>query len=292
MSLTSPLIDRDFAPTTDHVVNSRTLMRHALGYLALSIALTVATAQTVQKSSPSDQGLTPEQKAMIVKLANLQKNFGKKMNSPGVDLSLKEVSRSRASDRTLVKYELYATGLPKNTTYTLLQVQINGSVLKMLEGVTLDSDGRAICAGRKDTCHGSTPDSPIDLTLFAGKGEPKRLSLISDDSAHLKGFVAVVPFPNATTDKGCRLESIIGTPKGEVTYIQGTGFEPNEELVMDSESYGEKNHGVVKAEADGSYFAVAMPNILGKSSGSTVWSVKGKSCNPTLNFPWGTYQLE
>jgi len=73
---------------------------------------------------------------------------------------------------------------------------------------------------------------PYRLVFFAGKTEPKRLSLVSNDSSQLKGFIAVVPFPNETTDKGCRLESIIGTPKGEVTYVQGSGFEPNEELIM------------------------------------------------------------
>jgi hypothetical protein len=119
-----------------------------------------------------------------------------------------------------------------------------------------------------------------------------RLSLVSNDDSHLKGFVQVIPFPTSVTDKGCKLESIIGTPKGEVTYIQGSGFEPNEELTMEGESYGEKNHGVAKAEADGSYFAAALPDVLGKTSGTTMWSVKGKSCNPTLTFSWGTYQLE
>jgi hypothetical protein len=99
------------------------------------------SSQTVQKSSPSDQDLTADQQAAVVKLANLQKNFGKKMNSPGVDLSLKEISRWRASDRTLVKYELHATGLPKDLTYDLLRVQISGKILKQLDGVTLDSEG-------------------------------------------------------------------------------------------------------------------------------------------------------
>ncbi|MFZ0822274.1 MAG: hypothetical protein WAM87_01330 [Terriglobales bacterium] len=248
--------------------------------------------QTVQKSSPNDQDLTAEQKNAVVRLANLQKNFGRITNSPGVELSLREVKRSRTSDRTLVTYQLYTTGLPKDLTYNLLQVQINGKVLRFIDGVTLDSDGRAICAGRKGTCSGKSPNSPIDLVFFAGKTEPKRLSLVSNDSSQLKGFIAVVPFPNETTDKGCRLESIIGTPKGEVTYVQGSGFEPNEELIMNSESYGEKNHGTAKAEADGSYFAVAMPNILGKASGNTVWEVKGKNCDPKLTFSWGSYQLE
>ncbi|MFZ0319704.1 MAG: hypothetical protein WAL56_11310 [Candidatus Sulfotelmatobacter sp.] len=61
---------------------------------------------------------------------------------------------------------------------------------------------------------------------------------------------------------------------------------------MDGGSYDEKNHGVTKAEADGSYFVAAMPYVLGKTSGTTTWSVKGKNCTPTLSFSWGTYQLE
>jgi hypothetical protein len=37
------------------------------------------------------------------------------MNSPGVELSLKEINRSHAEDRTLVTYGLYAFGFPPNT---------------------------------------------------------------------------------------------------------------------------------------------------------------------------------
>jgi hypothetical protein len=249
-------------------------------------------AQSVQKSSPTDQDLTPDQKAKVMQLANLQRNFGKKMNSPGVDLSLKEIDRKTTTDRTLVRYELHAVGLPKNATYALVKVQISGQVLKQLDGVTLDADGRAICAGQKATCSGSTPNSPIDLVFFAGKSEPIRLALVSNDDSHVKGFIQAIPFPNSVTDKDCKLESILGTPKGELTYIQGSGFEPSEELTIDGESYGEKNHGTAKAEADGSYFGAAMPNVLGKASGMTKWSVKGKNCNPVLNFSWGTYHLE
>jgi hypothetical protein len=53
-----------------------------------------------------------------------------------------------------------------------------------------------------------------------------------------------------------------------------------------------KNHGVDKAEADGAYFAAILPAVLGKTSGSTIYRVKGKNCSPELTFSWGTYQLE
>ena len=154
---------------------------------------------------------------------------------------------------------------PKNLTYTLLQVQLDGSVIKNLEGVTLNSDGLAICAGREGTCQGDKPNDPIDLTVFAGKSEPKRFALISDDDSHQKGFVAAVPFPNTTTDSACRLESIIGTPNGELTFVQGSGFQANEELIVDSESYGEKHHEVTKAAADVPIFPLCCLTYSGKN---------------------------
>jgi hypothetical protein len=256
-------------------------------------AMVMAQSVTVQKSAPSDENLTANAQAAVVRMSNLEKAVWKgSLNSPGAQLSLKEVGRSRATDRTLVKYELYATGLPKNVTYTLIEIKISGQVVQSLEGVTLDATGRAVCAGRPGTCSGNGHDDPIDLVFFAGKAEPKRLSLVSNDQAHLKAAVSVTPFPNVATDKGCRLESVIGTPKGELTYIQGSGFEPSEELTSNAESYGEKNSSTTKAEADGSYFAAALPNVKGKTSGTTTWSVKGKNCNPVLTFTWGSYQLE
>lgn len=279
---------KDFRITEDWIMKSFVCL---LSFL-LASTLAVTQSVTIQESSPNNQKLTPEQQAAVVRLSNLQRNLGKSsMNSPGVELTLKEVGRSRTSDRTLVKYELYTTGMPRTLTYTMFEVKISGQIVKNLTGVTLDTEGRAICAGRKGTCSGSSPNSPIDLVFFAGKSEPKRLSLVSDDG-QIKGFAAMIPFPNAATDQGCKIESVIGTPKGELTYIQGSGFEPNEELTTDSESYGEKNHGVQRAEADGSFFATTMPNILGKASGSTVFKVKGKKCAPVLTFTWGTYQLE
>ncbi len=261
-------------------------------FLSFSV-MVMAQSVTVQKSAPSDENLTSNAQSAVVRLSNLEKAIWKgSLNSPGVEMSLKEVGRSRNVDRTLVKYELYATGFPKNLTYTLLEIKISGQVVQSLEGVTLDAGGRAICAGSPGTCKGNGPNDPIDLVFFAGKGEPKRISLVSNDDAHLKAVVSVTPFPNASGDKGCRLESVIGTPKGELTYIHGSGFEPNEELTLNAESYGEKNSGTSKAEPDGSYFAVALPNVKGKTSGTTTWSVKGKNCNPVLAFNWGSYQLE
>jgi hypothetical protein len=104
--------------------------------------------------------------------------------------------------------------------------------------------GKPSVPGGRAHARATAPTIPIDLVVYAGKAEPKRFGLVSDDEAHVRGFMGVVPFPNSTTDKGCRLESIIGTPNGESTFIQGDGFEPNAELTIDSQSYDEKHRAV------------------------------------------------
>jgi hypothetical protein len=275
-----------------------TRMRHRPSYLfPVLVLVAVAVAQQANQATPPSarntaQDLTPEVRAKVEQLAKLQKHFGKDISSPGVELSLKETNRSRSADRTLVTYSLYGTGLPSDTTYTLIQVQLDGSMPTVMEGVTLNAKGEAICAGREGTCKGDGPNDPIDLVAYAGKGEPKRFGLVSNDEEHVKGFVVVVPFPNTKSDKGCRLESIIGMPNGELTFIQGSGFEPSAELTIDSESYGEKHHDKGIAQADGSYFLTLMPYVTGKKSGKTTIEVKSKNCDPKLTFEWGTYHLE
>src|SRR5260370_41895460 len=107
-------------------------------FLALFL-VSIAVGQADRANEPPPQSarntaqdLTPEQKARIEQLDKLQKHFGKDMNSPGVELSLKETSRSRSGDRTLVTYSLYGMGLGSSATYTLIQVQLDGTMAKIM----------------------------------------------------------------------------------------------------------------------------------------------------------------
>jgi hypothetical protein len=269
---------------------------HAFAVLLLAPVAVAQSDQGNEAASPSARNtaedLTAGQRSKVEVLAKLQKHFGKDMNSPGAELTLKETNRTRSGDRTLVTYSLYAVGLSPDPTYTLIQVQLDGTMAKVMQGVTLNSMGEAICAGREGTCRGEAPNDPVDLVVYASKGEPKRFGLISDDEKHVKGFVAVIPFPNAKSDKGCRLESIIGSANGELTFIQGSGFDANAELNVDSESFSEKHHDKGTAQADGSYFSALMPYVAGKKAGKTTIEVKSKNCDPKLTFDWGTYHLE
>jgi hypothetical protein len=235
--------------------------------------------------------VSPAAAKQVEILANLQRHLTD-MNSPGVQLSLKEIERKKTSDRTIVEYDLYATGLPGNLTYNLFTVEPDGSVA---EGVTLNGSGQAICAGKAGTCHGDKPDDPIHLAVFAGKGEPKRFALASTDKKQKqKGFVQVIPFPNISTDQQCRLEVVLGTPLSEVVFIQGSGFEPNSLLTTVSQSEDERLINQQNADAKGDYFSALLPYVEGKDAGKSSFEVKAKGCSPKVSYEWGkgSYHLE
>jgi hypothetical protein len=122
----------------------------------------------------------------------------------------------------------------------------------------------------------------------------KRFALVSNGNGQTKAFVSVQPFPNAATDKACKLESVLGTPNGELTFIQATGFESDSALTINSQSYDEKHDYSAKADADGAYCTTFLPAETGKKSGKTVVEVKSAHCSPKLHFQWGenSYHLE
>jgi|SRR5215469_1588682 len=124
-------------------------MKLSLAFSVILLLPVLGAPQIIQKSSPSNQDLPADQKSMVRKLANLQKSSGPQMNRPGVDLSLKEIKRWKASDRTLVEYELYTTGLPETPTYSLLRVQISGKILTQLEGVTIAGRTSNMCRPKR-----------------------------------------------------------------------------------------------------------------------------------------------
>src|SRR5262245_50368229 len=102
-------------------------------YVLLLSTLAIPQSVTVQTSSPNNEIITTEEQAIVVRQSNLEKAiWNGTLNSPGVKLSLKEVSRSRAADRTLVKYQLYATGFPKHLRYALAEIKISGKFVPSL----------------------------------------------------------------------------------------------------------------------------------------------------------------
>ena len=94
---------------------------------------------------------------------------------------------------------------------------------------------------------------------------------------------ADLPLIAQDSDGPCRM-SVRGG--GNYFAIEVSGLVRSEELVVTSASEGEVISRVTKAGPDGTYTAVDIPLVQGKSSGRGTFTVKGSRCEVRASYPW------
>jgi hypothetical protein len=216
--------------------------------------------------------------------------WGEKYNSAGAKMELKETGRQRVNGRTVVSYRLYVTGLPKDGEY-MLMTRLAGMQPKQAADAYLNGDGLVVST-QADPAHGVAED-PIDLRVFAGKGEPKMFGLISSDGEY-KVFGEATPFPIENASGACRISAKMLSANYQSVLIQVSGLAANEAFEMDQRSEDEGGVTKAQASADGSYTSVVMPYVKGKRSGKVSFKVRANSCKVGVEFAWGegSYQVQ
>lgn len=222
----------------------------------------------------------------IRQLADVQKNWGPKMNSDGVAITLKEMSRKRTPEGTAITYRLIGSGLPADRIYSILTPALDLRYSPSRPGVMLDARGQAYCPGKSDTCAGERPNEPIDLVVLAAKGEPKRFALASEDN-ELHAFAYVVPFPIQNKDRACSVEALLLMSNAQAVLIHGSGFAPGEAIKFVQVSEDETHERALKADAEGALYEVAEPFVPGKDHGKARIILQSGTGNPSVAFDWG-----
>lgn len=217
-------------------------------------------------------------------------HWGEKFNSPGAKLSYRETARTTVQGRTVITYNLFASGLRNDQHYVLCLLNV-GSDPKAVADAYLNGDGKVVNV-LADAPHHVAED-PINAKLFGGKGEPIELALISDDEQS-RAFTQIVPFPWEESAGPCHLSLIETGPYYFGVLIKLTGFQPDEELNIEQRSETEGGQSTAKADAQGTYNAAVLPFVKGKRSGKAQFFVSGKSCKIGIEFPWGegSYQYQ
>lgn len=216
--------------------------------------------------------------------------WGEKYNSPGANLTYKEIGRTRIEGRTVITYNLFASGLPKNEHYVLCSLNV-GSEPQAVADAYLNDEGKVVNV-LADPAHHVAED-PINVKAFGGKGEPIQFALISDDD-RLRAFAQVIPFPLEESSGPCRLAAIETGPYYYGMFIRLTGFQPGEDLAIETKSGNEGGQTKGKANEQGSYNTALLPFVKGQRSGKGRFYVTAKSCKIGIEFPWGegSYQYQ
>src|SRR6185312_298714 len=252
----------------------RLLSRQRLSIQVLAIGGFVAA--TVFSSA---QELTPEQRAQLDKIVNVQRNFDAgRLNSEGTHVRAKELSRTE-NGGIVASYALYATGFTARL-YDLVTIPITPQVQTVDAGADLQlaEDGQLM----------DGPNDPRVLIVpdFV-PGEPLRLGLLSKDGKQ-RAFVTILPNPIKDIDHGCSLNVIRLLPRFEIALVEATGFPPNAELDFKSDSFGEIHNGKLKTDAAGQVQTAILPFVKGESKGAIRVAIEAPSCKPHVSFKWGT----
>jgi hypothetical protein len=210
-------------------------------------------------------------------------------SSPGVSLRAVEVDRERTQGKTIVTYNLYATGLPVDKQYVLL-VQNVGSEPQPAASALIANDGKVVST-REDRAHGVAED-PINLKIFAGKGEPKTFVVAAEDEK--QGVVRVVPFPISAKSGKCQADAVMLQANYSAVQVLASGFQPKEEITVTTQSAGEGGQQHSTATDDGKSNNLFFPLVKGKRSGQLTVDMVAKSCELKLAIPWGegSYQIQ
>jgi hypothetical protein len=184
----------------------------------------------------------------------IRDQWGERFDSPGAKLSYKEIGRGTIQGRTIITYNLFASGLPKDRHYVLCVLNV-GSDPRAVTDAYLNGDGKVVNV-LADAAH-RVDEDPINAKVLGGKGEPIQFALISDDDKS-RAFAQIVPFPLEETAGPCHLSLIETGPYYSAVLIRLTGFQPDEELSIEQRSENEGGQSNAKADSQGAYNAVLL----------------------------------
>lgn len=252
----------------------------------------------------------------LINLARAEASWGPPDSAKGMALALKETGRTKnAAGATEISYQITGTGFTPDMQLTLWRWPLDDKVEQVMSGIVVDGSGTAVCgvpgpgpsaptdaAGasakaaevKVPPCINSMkPGAPIQIEATAAKGEPVRVALVAADHKH-GAAVSEIPFPIEGTDRGCKLDVILGSKNAELVLIEGHGFKQDKTFSLGTEVFGQKHPMQASPAVNGSFVAALTPWVPGHEAGDTTVYYTSSTCTPTVNFHWGkeTYKPE
>lgn len=205
---------------------------------------------------------------------------------PGVQLTLKEESRTSTGKGTKVIYNVDTVGFPAGKSYSIWMMESGDyKTFPVFSGYTVDASGHLVCAtdpGHKAYCFNEVKVDTHDYH----KAEPINIAVISTDGT-IRAYVKTYPFPVQAQDGDCTLTVTMANKKATLYNIVATGFVPGEQVTVTTTAG--KTETKTKTINDKGNFAyiIDYDHGMGSNSGSETFTAAAKSCHPTVTYDWG-----
>lgn len=254
------------------------------GYIHATCALSLLAFGIPISACGQKNRLSSDVAVPVQALLRKHEAWSTSFSSRGASVRVQEIGR----DGSVVRYNLYVSGLPDDRVYSVVSWPINqAEPTTLMEGVSLGKDGIVSCTGRlQGECNDPSGDknTAVGFVLNSMSGEPNRLALVAGDE---RAAVIVVPNPITASDRGCTLSVERLTARFEVAFFTGSGYGQDAKVVFHAKSYGEKHVVETIADHGGNIRFAMLPFVSGHQRGTTIIDTADAGCSPLLKFDWG-----
>jgi hypothetical protein len=199
--------------------------------------------------------------------------------TPGVELRLQEMKRTRGPEGTRIRYRVISSGFPEARTYTVTFERPLSSVFTLTD-VRADKTG-ALREGRVEGKKTDLSRTSIEGQEYT-RGEAHRVRVVSTDGT-VRASATVFPFPIYAQEGDCLVWAEVVSTDYDRYEIGGRGFMPGAQIALTMT--GTKNDAALQVIADptGSF----LQRVLHQGSGEAVLEVVSPSCQMTIRYGFG-----
>jgi hypothetical protein len=208
--------------------------------------------------------------------------------TPGVHIKLLEVKPGSGGGP--VQYRLSATGVPRDVTFDVWGKDFRQQFREIALGFRVDGSGVLASSPFEN----DQPKRLDEMTFSPGpypRGAAWEVALVSLDRK-IKAFDRVIPRPIVAHDGPCTVFLELASARGERFVATGTGFAAGDDVAIESQFAGQVSRRRSRISAGG----LLQPDDIALApigpDRRARYSVKGRSCEVTLEYDWGAPALQ
>ncbi len=212
--------------------------------------------------------------------------------TPGVRLEIVELGPLTANS-TAARFRLHAFGLPRDTVFAVWVKEFGHYFHEVASGIHVDSAGVLVSSERSEA---GRPMRLDEMTFEPGPypaGAAWEVALVSTDRT-VTAFAKVIPRPITARDGRCTVSLELATRHGDRFIAAGSGFLPDEDLIVESEYSGRTTHKALQASTEGRLPEdfLLHEGKIDDADHHARYTVKGQSCKVVLEYEWGESALD
>ena len=206
--------------------------------------------------------------------------------TPGLRLDLIELPAITTTDFATTRYRMRVSGLPRGVVFGVWTKDFGHSFHEVATGFQMDASGVMVSS---DLDGAGRPRQLDEMVLDPGPSYPRgaiwEVALASVDLT-LTAFATVIPRPITARDGPCTVSLELVTRRGDRFVATGSGFPPDEDVVIELWYAGRMIQKRRRVTAEGQLPPDVISHGADGTDRSARYTVKGRTCEVAVEYEW------